>query len=87
MDINELREQIDTVDDQLVRLFVQRMALAKEIGLYKKANAIPVLDATREETKLQEIAAKAGSDMANYACCLYKMLFDLSRQYQNEVVK
>ena len=87
MDINELREQIDTVDDQLVRLFVQRMALAKEIGLYKKANAIPVLDATREEAKLQEIAAKAGSDMANYACCLYKMLFGLSRQYQNEVVK
>lgn len=87
MDINELRMQIDSIDDQLVRLFVQRMALAKEIGLYKKANAIPVLDATREEAKLREIAAKAGPDMANYACSLYKALFDLSRQYQNEVIK
>lgn len=87
MDIQELRTQIDNIDDQLVKLFVERMEVAEKIGLCKKANGIPILDTTREEAKLQEIAAKAGPEMADYTCCLYKTLFELSRQYQNEVIK
>ncbi len=87
MDINELRKQIDAIDDQLVRLFVQRMEVAQQIGAYKIANGLPVLDATREEGKLQDIAAKISPEIADYACELYKKLFELSRQYQKEVTK
>ena len=84
MDINELRMQIDAIDDQLVKLFVARMAVSEKIGAYKRANGLPVLDAAREEAKLQDIAAKSGPEMAGYTCALYNKLFELSRLYQKE---
>ena len=34
MDIQELRTQIDNIDDQLVKLFVERMEVAEKIGLF-----------------------------------------------------
>ena len=37
MDIQELRGKIDAIDDQLVKLFAQRMAVAAQIADYKKA--------------------------------------------------
>lgn len=83
MDIKELRKQIDTIDDQLVELFVRRMQVAQEIGAYKKENHLPTLDPAREEAKLREIAEKVDPEMAQYTVDLYKVLFSLSRDYQN----
>ena len=42
MDITELRNQIDGIDDQLVALFGQRMAVAAQIAEYKKENNLPI---------------------------------------------
>ena len=35
MDLSELREKIDHIDDQLLPLFLERMALSKKIAEYK----------------------------------------------------
>ena len=83
MDIKELREQIDAIDDQLVKLFVARMDVSEKIGAYKKANNLPVFDPSRERAKLQDVAAKAGKDMESYTRTLYATLFELSRSYQS----
>ena len=83
MDMDELRKQIDHIDDQLVKLFVQRMDVAEKIGAYKKANNLPIFDPGRERTKLLEVANKAGPDMAQYTRVLYAMLFELSRSHQS----
>lgn len=83
MDINELRTQIDCIDDQLVKLFVQRMEVSEQIGNYKKENNLPIFDPTRERAKLQDVAAKAGAEMGQYARILYTTLFELSRTHQS----
>ncbi len=83
MDMNELRSQIDNIDDQLVKLFVARMDIAEKIGAYKKANNLPVFDPGRERLKLQDVAEKAGPEMAQYTRVLYAMLFELSRGHQS----
>ena len=83
MDMNELRTQIDAIDDQLVKLFVQRMAVSEKIGAYKKENNLPIFDPGRERAKLQDVASKAGTDMEQYTRVLYAMLFELSRSYQS----
>ena len=85
MDIQELRGEIDSIDDQLIRLFVQRMAVASRIAEYKKARGLPVLDARREQEKLDAVAAKAGPAMADYTRSLYTSLFRLSRDYQDRL--
>ncbi len=83
MDLNELRGEIDTIDDQLVRLFCQRMEVAARISDYKKEHGLPVFAPAREREKLVAVARKAGPHLANDTRVLYSMLFELSRSYQN----
>ena len=84
MDLNELRTEIDQIDDELVRLFAARMDVAAKIADYKKEHNLPILAPVREREKLQDVAEKAGPDMANYTRVLYSMLFELSRSYQSK---
>ena len=84
MDIKDLRTKIDEIDDNLVKLFVQRMDVAAQVADYKKENNMPIHIPAREREKLQDVAQKAGPDMENYARALYSMLFELSRSYQSK---
>ncbi|MBR4971832.1 MAG: chorismate mutase [Oscillospiraceae bacterium] len=84
MDLNELRKEIDRVDDELVRLFVQRMQVSAQIADYKKQHDLPIFVPSREAEKLQDVAKKAGEDMEVYTKVLYSMLFELSRGYQSK---
>ena len=84
MDLTNLRSEIDRIDDDLVRLFTQRMDIAAQIADYKKENGLPILMPARERAKLQDVADKAGPEMANYTRVLYSMLFELSRSYQSK---
>lgn len=84
MDLTELRKEIDKIDDELVRLFGQRMEIAAQVAQYKKEHNMPILVPAREREKLQDVAQKAGPEMANYTRVLYSMLFELSRSYQSK---
>ncbi len=84
MELNELRNQIDQIDDELVKLFGQRMQVAAQIADYKKENNLPIFVPAREREKLLDVATKAGPEMDNYTRVLYSMLFELSRSYQSK---
>ena len=84
MNLSDLRVEIDKIDDELVKLFAQRMDIAAQIADYKKSNNLPILVPAREREKLQDVAEKAGTDMATYTRALYSMLFELSRSYQSK---
>ena len=84
MDLQELRGQIDSIDEQIVKLFAQRMDVSAQIGDFKKTHNLPVFVPAREREKLQDVAEKAGPEMANYTRVLYSMLFELSRSYQSK---
>lgn len=84
MELQELRGQIDQIDDQLVKLFAQRMDVAAQIADYKKAENLPIFVPAREREKLVDVAQKAGPEMENYTRVLYSMLFELSRSYQSK---
>ena len=84
MDLKDYRKEIDAIDDQLVRLFGQRMDIAAKIADYKKENNLPVFVPQREREKLTDVAEKAGEEMADYTRVLYSMLFELSRSYQSK---
>lgn len=85
MDLKELRGQIDEIDDQLVKLFCQRMDIAAQVAQYKKEQGLPILMPAREREKLQDVSQKAGAEMAGYTRTLYTMLFELSRSYQSKL--
>ena len=86
MDMQELRSQINQIDEQLVRLFDARMKVALEIGKYKKANGLPVYDAAREQAVLDRQTAAVEQEMAPYVRRLYLKLFELSKDYQQQTI-
>lgn len=45
--LQDLRARIDAVDDEIIRLFQERMNISSGIAEYKKANNLPVMDLNR----------------------------------------
>ena len=87
MDLSQIRQEIDAIDAQLVKLLCQRMALSGQVANYKKANNLPILVPAREQAILQSIGEQTGPEMAPHVQRLYETLFAVSRDYQAEVMK
>lgn len=86
MDIKDIRNQIDNVDQELVKLIERRMNLSKEVANYKISNSMPVYDATRERAIINKIANSTSDDLAKYMQVLYSTIFNISRSYQNCII-
>ena len=54
-DLKEIRKDIDKIDNQLIELFKQRMDCARDVGIYKQANNIPVFNEGRENEILDAV--------------------------------
>ena len=63
MEIAELRIEINNIDNEIVKLLVQRMEVATNIGLEKKKRGLPVFDAVRERERLNTISGMVESDV------------------------
>lgn len=51
--------RIDEITDELIALLNKRASFATEIGKIKKQKGLPVFDASREQSVLDVVAAKA----------------------------
>jgi chorismate mutase len=55
LNIEDWRAEIDSIDEELVRLLNKRASLAVEIGVLKRCAALPLCDPNRE----REVLARA----------------------------
>ena len=85
MELNDIRQSIDAIDDELVRLFTRRMECSREIALAKQQTGKPIRDHARERAILNRMTAAAGDECAPYVKALYSQIFDLSRSYQSSL--
>lgn len=58
-DLEQYRQEIDELDEQLVRLFLRRMEVTGKVGEYKLAHGMQVLDRERERRVLAKRASLA----------------------------
>ena len=86
MDLNELRQKINKIDDELVRLFEQRMEVSGEIAKYKLLNNMQMYDPTREQEIIKGLSAKVKKEYEAYIISFYTHLFELSRENQKRVI-
>ena len=61
--LDDLRIRIDEIDEQLAALLKQRFSVAKQIGEYKKTNAIAVTDNGRESAVYEHIGGLFDDDL------------------------
>ena len=52
-DLKQLRQQINDIDQEMVKLFERRMKVSSKIGQFKKENNLPIYDKNREEQVLK----------------------------------
>ena len=86
MELNEIRERINSLDDEMLALFMERMKLSEAIGAYKKEHNLPILDKTREREILAEMIQKGGAEYETYVYQFFNTLMNLSKARQNEVL-
>ena len=81
--LEELRGQLDVVDDQIVKLYEERMKICEQVGEYKVEAGRKVFDRVREKEKLQNVASKVSSDFDKKGIQeLYQQLMSMSRKLQ-----
>ena len=85
MELSDIRTKIDAVDDQLLDLFLERMALSDEVAAYKNEHHLPILNKERERAILAKVTEKAG-EKERYAYHLFSTLFELARSRQAELI-
>jgi len=60
MTLEEIRQEIDQVDDAIVTLLEQRMNLVDQVVALKKLTGTAVLDSKREDVIFARVAGKGG---------------------------
>lgn len=87
MGLDEKRKKIDELDQELVRLITERLEVATEIGFFKKANGMKILDRSREEEVIQKNLGRVTNDtFAPYVETLLEKLMSVSRDAQSDIV-
>jgi len=77
--LNELRKQIDEMDNNLVELLSERMRLSKEIGTYKKEHNMQVVQTSRYSEILSERISQA-EKFGISSDCMKKILEDIHEE-------
>ena len=83
MDLTYLREQIDEIDSQLVKLFEDRMEVSSQIADFKIENGKKVYDKEREMEKIRKVKSLTHSDFNNKGIAeLFSQIMSMSRMLQ-----
>ena len=82
MDLTDYREQINNIDDEICRLFTERMRVVNQIGEFKRDHDVPVSNSSREREVLARISKELPQDLEDFGRVLYRSIFDISKAYE-----
>lgn len=77
--LDQLRHEIDKIDEEVMELLEKRLSITKEVGLYKKNNSKVVNDPNREKKILDKADKFIYSDEIKK---IYQYMFSLNKFYQ-----
>ena len=84
--LDEAREIINRVDEQMAKLFLERMDAVKNVCEYKQENGLPILDPKREAAVIERNAAAVEDEMLKgYYIDFLKDVMSISRAYQHRL--
>ena len=87
MSLEELRLKIDEVDNQLIKLYEDRLEIAEGIAKAKLEIGKEVFDPEREKLKLEVVRNKTSREENKDGVeALFRFLMDESKKRQQEVI-
>ena len=85
-ELQQARVEIDAVDQEMARLFEQRMAACRQVAQYKRERGLPILDANREAAVIERGAQRVEDpDLREYYTCFLRDVMKTSRSYQSRL--
>ena len=81
MKLTNLRQKIDNIDLEIIKLLDQRMQICKEVGIYKKENNIKLTHSGREDEIINNLS-KCSSLTKDEVSSLYEIIFKISKSKQ-----
>ena len=81
MNINELRDELSFVDDEMLKLFIRHLQLTQLIGREKAAEGKSLYDRKAEEELLEKVVANSPQDMQSYTLELFRNVMNLSNEH------
>ena len=88
MNLEEIRQEIDRVDDALVALLEKRMNLVGQVVDFKKSTGKAILDNKREEVIVSRVADKV--ENKDYQAAIVATFSDIlkhSRTFQKQQIR
>lgn len=88
MNLEEIRQEIDRVDDALVALLEKRMNLVGQVVDFKKSTGKAVLDNKREEVIISRVADKVkNKDYQPAIVATFSDILKYSRTFQKQQIR
>lgn len=86
--LDQLRKDIDLMDDELIHILASRMKVAREIGQYKKENNITILQSNRWKEILGKFVEKGANNKLSedFITRVIKAIHDESISQQEDVL-
>lgn len=86
--IDQLRAQIDVIDENLLYAFKQRMGISRKIGQYKKDHNVAILQTSRWDQILSDMVAngKTYGLSEKFLTAVFNAIHEESVQIQNEIL-
>jgi monofunctional chorismate mutase len=86
-DLNQLRNQIDEIDEKMVLLFEERMEAVMKIAAYKNQNGIPILNETREKEVIKKSTLRLKNKTFEHSLERFLVyMMSLSREEQSKII-
>ncbi|MBR3996401.1 MAG: chorismate mutase [Clostridia bacterium] len=85
--LENARERINKIDEEMAKLFVARMEAAKDVAEYKKENGMPIEDANRESVVIEKNSALIEDEtLRSFYVEFLKSNIKISKDYQRQVL-
>ncbi len=86
-ELEQARTIINTTDEEMARLFQQRMDAARMVANYKKEHGLPVDDLAREEQLIRRNTSFiADEEYRSYYVNFLRGTIDISKQFQHRIL-
>ncbi len=86
MDLSQIRQEIDSTDNQILELFLKRMKLCVSVAEYKKANNLPVFQGKREDEILDRVGSMSPDNLSCGSRLLFTNIMDISKCLQQQAL-
>lgn len=83
--LKPFRARIDSLDDRIVDLLVERLGVIREVAAIKSEHKIPVVLEDRLKEVIDRVGDRAGEDNEDMVCEIYALILAISCDLEEEM--